>query len=255
MIKLCVDTTLSELEDKFLPYVQWKSIKVSDLENVDDAIISKYIFQMSEPVIKSVITNQKHNIDLSHLSDEEWEELVNDAYNSGYNLFKYFQLPYSALMHILKTDRNVNRHASAIAQHQINFPVQEALKYVNYVSLNNMLLTNSNPAIIDYMFTDEGAEKIKEIKNKINIVYVTSEEAKKIGLSVKNHRINPEILRRAGACNNGISYCTKMLKELNRSEITWDDAIKTIRSNKKLQTRSSLLEYMHWIFNASRILD
>lgn len=254
MIKLCIeDITLNQLEPKLLPFVQWKSLKVSDLEGVSDEIISKYIFQMARPVMKSLIKNK--NINLSHLTDEQWVELVHEAYNEDYSLFDYFQLPYSALMKLLETDRNVNRYSTAMAKTQKNLPVQEALRYGSTSFLNNVLLTNSNPALIDYMFSEEGVENLKKKSHHQYLYYMTSEEAAKIGVrSIKNRRISPELLRRAGACHNGVSYCSKMLKELNLEQITWDEAINTIRNNPKLQKRSSLLEYMEWIYQRSSYL-
>ncbi|AMM44105.1 hypothetical protein FDG95_gp437 [Pectobacterium phage vB_PcaM_CBB] len=251
MIKLCIeDITLNQLEPKLLPFVQWKSLKVSDLEGVSDEIISKYIFQMARPVIKSMIKNK--NIDFSHLTDDQWVDLVHEAYNDDYSLFDYFQLPYSALMKLLESDRNVNRYASAMAKTQKNMPVQEALRHASNSFLNHILLTNSNPALMDYMFSEEGIAQLKEKRHSQYLQYLTSEEAKKIGArNIKNRRISPELLRRAGACHNGVSYCSKMLKELNLEQITWDEAIHTIRNNPKLQKRSSLLDYMEWIYQRS----
>lgn len=252
MIKLCFeDKTLNDIDENLLPFVQWKSLKVSDFENVNSEIISKYIFELARPVMKSLI--KAGRVNLSGIDDATWLTLADEAYYDGYNLFEIFQLPYSAIANILNNTNACNRHASNMAATQVNMPVADAIKHMSTYKISQALLKNSNPALIDFVFSDEGIA-IMKTKRINDLRYLTTSEAKKLGFETKNRTISPEILRRAGACGNGISYCTKMMKELGVTSIKWDDAILTIRNNPKYQTRSALLEYMEWIYSRSSYL-
>ncbi|AFC21984.1 hypothetical protein GAP32_524 [Cronobacter phage vB_CsaM_GAP32] len=254
MIKLCFeDKTLKDLDANLLPFVQWKSVTVADTEGVPTEVLSKYVFEMAKPVMKSLVKNNR--IDLSNLNTKQWIDLIDEANRDGYSIFDLVQVPYGVIMEIMNDGTRRRRHASKIARTQNQMPVELALKHLDTYSIKDVMRTGSNMALLDYMFSDEGVSILKLEHNVNHFTYVTSAEAAKLGLKIKNRTISTGVLRRAGACSNGMSYCTKILKELNVDSITWDDAIKTIRSNPKLQNRASLFEYMDWIVAHSRRMD
>jgi len=257
MIKLCIeDATLATLDPALIPFVQWKGLKVSDLEGVSDEVISQNLFKMNSSVIKSLVKNNR--VQVTNLTNEQWYDLTTDMYQSDTNIFDMVQLPYRALKYILEQTYAKNRYGTAIASTQHSMPVQDSLEILGMSSLNEVLYTNSIPALVDYMFTEEG---MKVLKNKgsglSNLIFVTTDEASKLGLSgssLRNRKIDPNILRRAGACDAGSNYCSRILKELGVERITWNEAIMTIRNSPKLQKRDSLRGYMNWIRNNSEVM-
>ena len=249
MIKLVIeDKTLADLDAALLPYVSWKSLKLSDLDNVSDSIISDYSYAMNTSVVKSLLKNNRINI--KKLSDEHVMDMIENAYMSNFNIFDYIQLPYHLIKHILDNDILCNRYATKMADTQSNMPMKDAIKHFYGHSLDGVLYNNSNPALIDYLFSTDGINTYNELKYKPNINFITSTEAKKLGLNIKNRTINTEVLRRAGACDAGQNYCKKILSELNVESIKWDDAIMMIRNDPKLHNRAKLREYMMWIVNS-----
>lgn len=249
MIKLVIeDATLATLDAALIPFVQWKGLKVSDLEGVSEEVLSKNLFKMSTPVIKSLIKNKR--ISTPTLTDAEWEELAVDMYREDKNIFEFVQMPYSALRYILDKPYSSGRFAQHIANTQESFPVQDALEIMSVGNINHNLITNKLPALTDFMFTPEGIEIMKKKGNLNYIQFTTTEESRKLGLqgnALKNRRISTALLRRAGACDAGANYCRRILSELGVESITWNEAIHRIRSTPKLQTRDSLISYMNWI--------
>lgn len=248
MIKLCIENaTLATLDPALLPFVQWKGLKVSDMEGVSDEVLSQNLFKMNKAVIKALIKNQRVNT--SSIEDTDWYEIAREMYSNGDNLFDYVQLPYKTLKYIISQRTSFQR---MIASTQHAYPVQESVNSIDINSLNHVLYKNSLPALTDYIFTDEGAKHLKNAigRNICNLTFITTDEAKKLGLegnAVRNRTISVSILNRAGACEQGRNYCGRILRELGVESITWDEAIKTIRSNPKLQNRDSLKDYMEWI--------
>lgn len=249
MIKLVIeDATLATLDAALIPFVQWKGLKVSDLEGVSEEVLSKNMFKMSTPVIKSLIKNKR--VSTPALTDAEWEELAIDMHREDKNIFEFVQMPYSALRYITNQHYGAIRFANHIAMSQESFPVQDALEHLNTGQLNLILIKNSLPALLDFMFTDEGIAIMKKKNGLQNLHFTTTEESRKLGLqgnALKNRRISTQLLRRSGACDSGASYCQRILRELNVESITWNDAIMRIRNSPKLQQRDSLLGYMSWI--------
>lgn len=258
MIKLCIeDATLATLDPALLPFVQWKGLKVSDMEGVSEEVISQNLFKMNSSVIKSLVKNNR--VQVTNLTNEQWYELTTEMHQSGTNIFDIVQMPYRALKYILEQNYAKNRYALAIARTQQSLPVQDALGILDISSLNEVLYTNSTPALVDYMFTEEGIKVLKDKNSSVtNLIFITTDEAKKLGLTGKNAQrnrtIDPRILRRAGACDAGSNYCNRILKELGVERITWNEAIMAIRNSPKLQNRDSLRGYMNWIRNNSEVM-
>lgn len=257
MIKLVIeDATLATLDAALIPFVQWKGLKVSDLEGVSEEVLSKNIFKMSTTVIKSLIKNKR--ISTPKLSDDEWNDLAIDMHREDKNIFEYVQMPYSALRYILEQNYGKSRFASYIATTQESFPVQDALECLSASQLNTVLIQNTLPALVDFMFTEEGIEIMKKKNDLRYVQFLTTEEARKLGLTgnaLKNRRISTQLLRRAGACDAGANYCSRILKELKIESITWDEAIVRIRNNPKLQQRNSLISYMNWIRECRHLIN
>lgn len=252
MVKLIIEgKKLSDFEPELLKFVEWKSITLDDIDGLSEEIVSKYLPYMSKSVIKHLI--KKKQISTLNLSDDEWENLIVECINSGFkDIFNYIQIPYSVASKMVNRKNSYYLNEMLSTQHSI--PADVVLKKISGLKLNEILRTNSNPAIIDFMFTKEGIEIFRK-RNISSLTYITSTESKKLGLTTgvpKNRRITPELLRRAGACDAGSSYCTRILKELGVDSITWDEAVMTIRNNPKLQNRPSLMTYMSWIKDNSR---
>lgn len=259
MIKVNFDTKLKDLNADLLPFVQWKAVTLADLEDAPTEVLSKYVFEMARPVMKALIT--KKRVDISGISTDEWIGLLDECYNSeAYLLSDYVQLPYHVIMTMMETNYYRNRYGQAFARTQKQMPVEMVLKFLSLHYIGELLRTNSNPGLTDFMFTDEGIAIIKEkmdetsnINHRNFLAYITSEEGEKLGIKVKNITISPELLRRVGACDAGYNYCKKILRELGVERITWDDAVLTIRKDKKLQKRDSLKSYIGWIVENKRI--
>jgi hypothetical protein len=255
MIKLQIeDATLQTLDKALLPHVQWKSIRIGDLEGVDAEILNTYLFKMAKPVIKSLIKNKRAVP--SNLSTEQWLELLQISQYEDWDLLSAVQMPYRVIREILDNEYNRRNYGRAIASTQDSVPVVEALGLMNYHDLNNILCTNSNPAIKHFIFTDEGIAIMKKRHDVVrSLRYLTTEEFQKLGRTFKNRTINPRVLNRAGACDSGQNYCREVLRELGRTSITWDEAIQEIRSNPTLRKRNSLMSYMDWIYDRSQYME
>ncbi len=255
MIKLQIeDATLVTLDKALLPHVQWKSIRVGDLEGVDSEVLNTYLFKMSKPVIKSLIKNKRVNP--SSLDNDQWVEVLENAYQEGWDVLSDVQMPYSAIRHIMENHRMRNRYGQQIARTQDRVPVAEALKVMDANTLNNVMFNNSNPALIHFMFTDEGLTILKSRANVIrHLRYLSTEEFAKVGRSFRNRRVSPAILRRASACDTGQRYCRDVLRSLNRDSITWNEAIQELRTNPVLRKRDSLSHYMDWVYERSEHLE
>ena len=249
MIKLVIeDATLATLDAALIPFVQWKGLKVSDLEGVSEEVLSKNMFKMSTPVIKSLIKNKR--VSTPSLTDAEWNDLAIVMHREDKNIFEFVQMPYSALRYIMDQHYGANRFANHIAMSQESFPVQDALEHLSISQLNYVLIKNSLHALLDFMFTEEGIAIMKKKNGLHHLQFTTTDEAHKLGLNgnaLKNRRISTQLLRRAGACDAGANYCQRILRELNVESITWNDAIMRIRNSPKLQQRDSLIGYMNWI--------
>jgi len=256
MIKLQIeDATLLTLDKALLPHVQWKSIRICDLEGVDTEVLNTYLFKMSKPIIKSLIKNKRANP--TNLSTDQWVELLETAYyQDGWNVLADIQMPYTVIKDILGNNRTARRFGSQIACTQDAVPVTEALKLLDWREFNDVLISSRNPAIRHFMFTDEGLAILKT-RNDVtrNLRYLTTEEFRKIGRDFKNRTISTRALNRAGACDAGQRYCRDVLVELNRNSITWDEAIHEIRTNPVLRKRTHLLHYMDWIYERSQYLE
>lgn len=257
MIKLHIeDATLSTLDPSLLPHVQWKSIRVGDLEGVSTEILNKYLFNMSNPVIKSLLKNKR--VQTENLTIDQWKDVLTSAYNEGWNILQLFQLPYDAIQAVLEDNYLNHWYSSSIAETQLALPVTDALKMLNANSFNNMIVSGSNPALRHFMFTDEGVAIIKS-RQRDGIVrrlrYLTTEEFAKFNVSFKNRTITPTILRRANACTDGQRYCRQVLTELGRDSITWDEAMIELRVNPALRKRSSLMQYVDWVYDRSSELE
>ena len=255
MIKLQIDdATLATLDPSLLPFVQWKSLRLADFEGVSEEVLSANLFKMAKPVIKSLIKNNR--VTTTSITDEQWIEIIDDAYNNSWNIMETVQLPYSVIMFILNDRRQRDRWSRSMATTQTAMPVTELLQYVDVGGLDNILYHGTNPALAHFMFTDEGLAILKE--RKINTRYfrsLTSAEFEKVGVRFRNRRISVQLLDRAGACDNGKSYCRKFLNELGLDSITWDEAIVMIRNSKKLQNRPSLYSYVSWVHERSNNLE
>lgn len=256
MIKLQIeDATLVTLDKALLPHVQWKSIRIGDLEGVDTEVLNTYLFKMSKPIIKSLIKNKRVNP--TNLSTDQWVEILDVAYyQDGWDVLADVQMPYNVIREILDNNRLVRRFGSQIARSQDAIPVVEALKLLDWRDFNEVLISSRNPAIRHFMFTDEGLAILKNRTEVTrNLRYLTTEEFRKIGRDFKNRTISTRALNRAGACDAGQRYCRDVLVELNRTSITWDEAIHEIRTNPVLRKRTHLLHYMDWIYERSQYLE
>jgi hypothetical protein len=256
MIKLQIeDATLSTLDPSLLPHVQWKSIRVSDLEGVDKEILNKYLFKMSTPVVKSLLKNSRVQPD--NMDIEEWKQVLTSAYDDGWNILKVLQLPYDVIQAVLEDSYLNRRYGERMAETQLSLPVADGLKLLNSNSFNNMIISGSNPALRHFMFTDEGIEIIKKRGDGIvsRLRYLTTEEYAKFNVTFKNRTINPQVLRRANACSDGQRYCRLVLKELGRDSITWNEAMIELRVNPTLRKRSSLMMYVDWVYERSSTLE
>lgn len=256
MIKLQIeDATLQTLDKALLPHVQWKSIRICDLEGVDTEILNTYLFKMSKPIIKSLIKNNRATP--TNLNTEQWLEILENAYyQDGWNVLDTVQMPYHVINEILSNNRNARRFGSQIACTQDSIPVLDAIKLLDWREFNEILISSRNPAIRHFMFTDEGLAVLKSRTDVTrNLRYLTTEEFRKIGRDFKNRTISARALNRAGACDAGQRYCRDVLTELNRTTITWDEAIHEIRTNPTLRKRSHLLHYMDWIYERSQYLE
>lgn len=249
MIKLQMeDATLLTLDSALLPYVQWKSIRLSDLEGVDNEVLNTYLFKMSKPLIKSLIKNKRANP--KNCTTEQWIEILEHAYyNEGWDILSDVQMPYNVIQDIVNNQIQLRRYGSRIARSQDAIPVVDALKLIDIGDLNKLLFNSLNPAIRHFMFTDEGIEIIKSRNFTKGLQYLTTEEFNKLGYSIKNRTISTKSLNRADACDAGMKYCRDVLRELNRDSITWDEAIQEIRTNTNLRKRSHLLTYMDWVYS------
>lgn len=257
MIKLQIeDATLLTLDKALLPHVQWKSIRICDLEGVDTEVLNTYLFKMSKPIIKSLIKNKRANP--TNLSTEQWVEIMEVAYyQDGWDVLADVQMPYSVIREILDNNRLARRFGSQIARSQDAIPVAEALKLLEWREFNDILISSRNPAIRHFMFTDEGLAILKSRSDNIirNLRYLTTEEFAKIGRQFRNRSISVRALNRAGACDAGQRYCRDVLAELNRTSITWNEAVHEIRTNPVLRKRTHLLHYMDWIYERSEYLE
>lgn len=255
MIKLQIENaTLNTLDKTLLPHVQWKSIRICDLEGVDSEVLNTYLLKMSTPVIKSLFKNKR--VTPTNLSTQQWIEILETYYQDDWNLLDSVQLPYTVIQEILSNERNARRFGSQIASTQNSLPVVEAIKLMDIDGFHDTLTTSCNLAIRHFMFTDEGLD-IMEKRNNItrNLIYLTTEEFRKLGRHFKNRTISTRSLNRAGACDTGQRYCRDVLAELNRTSITWDEAILEIRNNPNLRKRDKLLHYMNWIYDRSQNLE
>ncbi|SOK59335.1 hypothetical protein [Yersinia phage fHe-Yen9-03] len=252
MIKLLMDVPLSALSTEQLKLLDWKSLNRTDIESVDDEFISANFNKFSTNLVKHLIINGR--VTPNVMQHDQWIEFINTQHEI--NVFKYIQFPYSIINELLENNKSTQFQRKIIdTQHSV--PIETIINNISPSSLNDMLLSNSNPAVIDYIQTPEGSELLKKrgtgMMNNLN--FLTSTEANNMGFVIKNHTISVEVLRRAGACSDGCNYARRILKELNVSHIKWDDAILLIRNSPKLQNRTSIRNYLSWIIESrSRVV-
>lgn len=260
MIKLIMEnTSINDLTPEQLKYLDWKSVTKSDLENTKPEIISANISKLSPNTFRSVCKMGKVSFDA--MKEDEWVDFINEHVRYNDDMEQFFgnlQLPYSLIQKLLNGYR-ANSMKNIIYRTQHSVPMDEILKNIDNLNYLNYILrgVDKNDALIDFMFTEEGLAilKTKRSAQLQNLQYLKSTEAEKLGLRVKNHTISPEVLRRAGACSDGINYCRRTLKELGLEKIKWDDMIDILRTNHKIATRPAIYNYVGWIIQSSRNLS
>lgn len=257
MIKLIIeDATIDNLTSEQLKFLDWKSLTKADVDAASTQIISTNCTKLSVNMFRHACKTGKVTSDA--MSPEEWIDFIkeNIVYTEDQRpFFSSVQLPYSVVNHFLNmTDRySRNRYVSILMQTQKCIPMDTILADIDSSTLNAILRTGSNPALIDYMFSPEGVEVLKRRKfTNDDLAYITSTEAEKIGLRRKNYTISPKVLSRAGACSDGINYCRRTLKELNVDSIKWDEMIQVLRTNKQICSRAAVHNYISWIMGHNR---
>lgn len=249
MIKLLMKSTkLSELSPELVQYIDWKSLSRDDVNESDNKFVSENFNKFSTNLKKYLISTG--SVNSSAMNHDQWIEFIHYLDSTSDDLsttLKRVQLPYSVVIQVLYS--SAQYVVNGIIRTQPCVPVEFAIKEVSIQALNDILLRNSNPAIVDYIQTPEGAAAVKKRgKTFVNSLrFLTSTESERIGMSSKNFTINSEVLLRVNACSAGRNYARRILKELNLTSITWDDVILHVRNNTKLNNRPSLREYIGWI--------
>ncbi|QOI71417.1 hypothetical protein pEaSNUABM50_00556 [Erwinia phage pEa_SNUABM_50] len=248
MIKLILNSTkLSDLTSDQLKFLDWKALSRDDVTESDNEFVVANLNKFSTNLKKHLITSGR--INSSAMDHDQWIAFIQEHsyYSSDIDVFKHVQLPYSVVNQLL-TDTS-HRYRSRIVSTQSCVPIEVAIEQVSATEMNDILFSNSNPAIVDFIQTPEGAEAVKKRgKSFLNSLrYLTSAEGERLGVRVRNHTISVEVLRRANACDDGCNYARRILKELDLPSIKWDDAVLRIRNSSKLQGRQALRSYIQWI--------
>lgn len=258
MIKLIMDVSINDLTPEQLECLDWKSVTKTDLEDVKPEIISANVDKLSPNTFRAACKMGKITFDV--MTEDEWIDFIHGHIRYSDEIEQFFssvQLPYSIIHKLLhNSNRSSASLRNAIYSTQKSIPMGEILKNTSTGHLSTVLRgVNKNSALIDYMFTEEGLEILKSKGSLGNLQYLKSTEAEKLGLRVKNHTISPDILRRAGACSDGINYCRRTLKELELEKIKWDDMIEILRNNHKIASRPAIYNYTSWIIQSSRSIS
>lgn len=250
MIKI-INTNIEDLPPNILNSLDWSVISISDIKECSTEFISNNLDKFNQKVQLNIISTGKIQSNKESISVLAEFVKSKSYYNEeAKKILETVQFPYSVLQDIIKYKSSWGK---SIALYQINFPLDEAVKFLDDDAIFTLFRNYSNPGLIKFITTNENAQsqcKKMRITNYIK-PFIKSTEAKAIGINVKNHTISMEVLKRARACENGKNYCKKILKELNLTEIKWDDAVELIRNDKKLRERPSLANYMSWITNSN----
>lgn len=251
MLKLILpDAKITDLTEEQLQYLHWGSLTKDDVLECSTDFLNTNFSKLSTNLKKHLIMNKR--IDANALTEHEWKIYIREYshYSCDMDVFQYIQFPYSLNSYFIESSMYITR----IAATQKAIPIEYAANRLSIDDLNTIFFYNTNPALIDFVcseyYNKDGSRKMWD-----ELYFLTSEEGKALGVDIPNITISNNHLAAADACGSGLSYVRKVLKELQISEITWDDAIIKIRNSTKLQNNANTYEYMKWISRKRKVLQ